>query len=63
MSTQKGAELTQRQRATAAMGGAMISAVVVTPLDVAKTRLQISLNNRSMFGTVQQIVRNEGGCG
>lgn len=38
----------------------MVSALVVTPLDVAKTRLQMSHGSRSMLGMMRHIVRAEG---
>jgi len=51
---------TVQQRAIAAMGGACVSVVFVTPLDVVKTRLQTSQGNSSTFAMVRSVARQEG---
>ena len=55
-------ELTLAQRSSAAMGAAMISAIVVTPLDVAKTLQQVSDGGKSLslWGAIRRIARREG---
>lgn len=54
-------DLTTGQRASAAIGGAVISAVVVNPLEVVKTRLQMGGGAvATMRAAFQQILREEG---
>ena len=53
-------ELTLAQRSTAAMGAAMVSSVIITPLDVAKTLQQVSKQPVSLRGAFSRIIKREG---
>lgn len=56
-------KLTFYQRTAAALGGATVSAIVVNPLEVVKTRLQMTQtngHNQSTFGMSRKILREEG---